>query len=69
MSRRLQLKALLMSEALNKLVRGLSRRCWFDISLLPLGEGPGKRGVAEAARYSSPLPNPLPKGEGVKTNY
>ena len=37
-------------------------------SLLPLGEGPGKRDVAEMVRYSSPLPNPLPKGEGVRTN-
>ena len=25
-----------------------------------------KRGVAEAVRYSSPLPNPHPKGEGVR---
>jgi hypothetical protein len=29
-------------------------------------KGRGKRGVAVAARYSSPLPNPLPKGEGVR---
>jgi hypothetical protein len=41
----------------------------FDISLLPLGEGPGNREVPEAARCSSPLPNPLPKGEGVRTTY
>ena len=35
------------------------------ISLLPLGEGLGKRGVAEA-RSTKPLRNPLPKGEGAK---
>jgi hypothetical protein len=33
----------------------------FLFPLLPLGEGPGKRGVAGAARYSGPLPDPLPR--------
>ena len=58
-----------LKETLNRLVRVCHVNVGLIISLLPLGEGPGKRGVAEAARCSSPLPNPLPKGEGARTNY
>jgi hypothetical protein len=31
-----------------------------------LGEGLGKRGVADEEQAVSPLPNPLPKGEGER---
>jgi hypothetical protein len=35
-------------------------------SLLPLGEDLGEEGRSWATRHPSPLPNPLPKGEGVR---
>ena len=40
----------------------------FDFSLLPLGEGPGKRGVAERLD-TKPSPALSQKGEGVRTDY
>src|SRR5216683_7107054 len=54
-----------LQETLNKDGKGLSRRCWFDVSFLPLGEGPGKKRSCGGS-VPNPSPNPLPKGEGVK---
>jgi hypothetical protein len=40
---------------------------WFWYLPSP-GEGQGKRGVAGGGSILRPLPNPLPKGEGVCRN-
>jgi hypothetical protein len=57
-----------MSETLKRASEIGTQRPGFDYSLLPLGEGLGKRGVGGAARYQALSPTLSQKERGVRTN-